>query len=119
MHDDARVWREIALRELPHRFRRDPAAPHDVFVQVIRLPDVMVVQVELIGDAAESTDELQAVEDLGRPHRRLQLVAEPPVMDPLGAAEAYAAGWFRFITGVPFYSVYLLGVGRDPNDEGS
>jgi O-methyltransferase involved in polyketide biosynthesis len=61
---------------------------------------------------------LQAVEDLARPHRRLQLVAEQPVMDPMGAAEAYAASWFRFVTGVPFYSVYLLGVGRDPNDEG-
>lgn len=61
---------------------------------------------------------LQAVEDLARPHRRLQLVAEQPVMDAMGAAEAYAARWFRFVTGVPFYSVYLLGVGRDPNDEG-
>jgi O-methyltransferase involved in polyketide biosynthesis len=61
---------------------------------------------------------LQAVEDLAQPHRRLQVVAEQPVMDAMGAAEAYAAGWFRFITGVPFYSVYLLGVGRDPNDEG-
>lgn len=62
---------------------------------------------------------LQAVEDLAQPHRRLQLVAEQPVMDSMGAAEAYAARWFRFVTGVPFYSVYLLGVGRDPNDEGS
>jgi O-methyltransferase involved in polyketide biosynthesis len=61
---------------------------------------------------------LQAVEDLAQPHRRLQLVAEQPVMDSMGAAEAYAGRWFRFVTGVPFYSVYLLGVGRDPNDEG-
>jgi O-methyltransferase involved in polyketide biosynthesis len=61
---------------------------------------------------------LQAVEDLAQPHLRLQVVAEQPVMDAMGAAEAYAARWFRFVTGVPFYSVYLLGVGRDPNDEG-
>ena len=61
---------------------------------------------------------LKTVEDLARPHPRLQLVAEQPVMDAMGAAEAYAARWFRFVTGVPFYSVYLLGVGRDPNDEG-
>jgi O-methyltransferase involved in polyketide biosynthesis len=61
---------------------------------------------------------LQAAEDLAQPHRRLQLVAEQPVMDAMGAAEAYAARWFRFVTGVPFYSVYLLGVGRDPNEEG-
>ena len=61
---------------------------------------------------------LREVEDLARPHPRLQLVAEQPVMDAMGAAEAYAARWFRFVTGVPFYSVYLLGVGRDPNDEG-
>lgn len=60
---------------------------------------------------------LDAVEDLARPHPRLQLVAEQPVMDAMGAAEAYAARWFRFVTGVPFYSVYLLGVGRDPNDD--
>jgi O-methyltransferase involved in polyketide biosynthesis len=61
---------------------------------------------------------LHAAEDLAKPHRRLQLVAEQPVMDSMGAAEAYAARWFRFVTGAPFYSVYLLGVGRDPNDEG-
>ena len=60
---------------------------------------------------------LNAVEDLARPHARLQLVAEQPVMDAMGGAEAYAARWFRFITGVPFYSVFLLGVGRDPNDD--
>ncbi len=60
---------------------------------------------------------LGSVEDLARPHPRLQLVAEQPVMDAMGAAEAYAARWFRFVTGVPFYSVYLLGVGRDPNDD--
>jgi O-methyltransferase involved in polyketide biosynthesis len=59
---------------------------------------------------------LNAVEDLVRPHPRLQLVAEQPVMDAMGAPEAYAARWFRFVTGVPFYSVYLLGVGRDMND---
>lgn len=59
---------------------------------------------------------LNAVEDLARPHPRLQLVAEQPVMDAMGAPEAYAARWFRFVTGVPFYSVYLLGVGRDMND---
>ena len=35
VHDDARVRREIALRELPHRIRRDAPAAHDVFGQVI------------------------------------------------------------------------------------
>lgn len=60
---------------------------------------------------------LDKVEDLASPHPRLQLVAEQPVMDAMGAAEAYAARWFRFVTGVPFYSVYLLGVGRDSDDE--
>ena len=62
---------------------------------------------------------LKAVEDLARPHPRLQVVAEQPVMDAMGPPEAYAARWFRFMTGVPFYSVYLLGVGRDPGDEGA
>jgi len=61
---------------------------------------------------------LKAIEDLARPHRRLHIVAEQPVMDAMGAPEAYLARWFRFFTGVPFYSVYLLGVGRDPTDEG-
>jgi O-methyltransferase involved in polyketide biosynthesis len=61
---------------------------------------------------------LRTVEELAQPHRRLQVVSEQPVMDAMGAAEAYAASWFRFVTGVPFYSVYLLGVGRDSNDEG-
>lgn len=60
---------------------------------------------------------LKDVDELARAHPRLHLIAEQAVMDAMGAPEAFAARWFRFLTGAPFYSVCLLGVGRAAGDD--
>lgn len=48
--------------------------------------------------------------DLTAPHERLCLLSQHNVMESYGFPYAQAWPWFRWLTGVPFYSVYCLGV---------
>jgi len=52
----------------------------------------------------------RALTDLSAPHARLHLLSEHNVMESYGFPYAQAWPWFRWFAGVPFYSVYCLGV---------
>jgi O-methyltransferase involved in polyketide biosynthesis len=54
--------------------------------------------------------------ELTRAHARLELRDEQPVMDGMGLPERIVAQGLRLCTGVPFYSVYTLGLRRDAGD---
>lgn len=53
---------------------------------------------------------LRDLAELSRPHPRLRLLAEHPVMDAMGLPYALAGQMLRFVTGVPFYGVFEIGV---------
>ena len=65
VHHDARRRRQLIARERLQRGRRHRAIALDVLLQIIGIPEIVVVAVEPIGDAAEAAEPLETADDVG------------------------------------------------------
>ncbi|HIV70079.1 MAG TPA: class I SAM-dependent methyltransferase [Candidatus Aquabacterium excrementipullorum] len=64
--------------------------------------------------AAEFTWGPSSLAELSRPHPRLRLDAVHQVMEGFSTQHSFAGSAFRFLTGVPYYAVYVLRVEDAP-----
>ncbi len=65
MHDDASIRREVLLRKREGGCRRHGTVAEDVLLEIVRRPEIVVVHVQPVGDAAKPAQPLEAADDAG------------------------------------------------------